>query len=198
MHWISDRRHFDELQEKHDSLVLFFYGAFSEPARRALLEVEKFTRDNEDVPAFGIDVQKVKGLHKEFGVENVPTVVVLKSGRAAQSLEGVRSARFYSIALAGLAPSRPGEKPERRPKRVMVYSGQGCPPCGMLKSYLRGHSIAFREVDISRDERAARMLVRRSGQMAVPQTDIDGRLVVGFDRGKLDRLLGIPSERGES
>ncbi len=198
MNWITDRQHFDKLKEKHDFLVIFFYGAFSEPAQRALLELEEFNRENEDVPAFGIDVQKVKGLHKEFGVENVPTVVVLKKGRVAQSLEGVRSAQFYAVALAGLAPSRPGEKPERRPQRVVVYSGPGCPPCGMLKSYLRRHSIAFREVDISRDERAARMLVRRSGQMAVPQTDIDGGLVVGFDRSKVDRLLGIPSERSES
>ena len=51
----------------------------------------------------------------------------------------------------------------------------------------------FREVDISRDERAAQELVRRSGQMGVPQTDIDGRIVVGFDKARLDELLGIES-----
>jgi len=198
MDWIRDRQHLDKLKEKHDFLVLFFYGSFSEPAQRALRELEEFKRENEDVPAFGIDVQKVKGLHKEFGVENVPTVVVLKKGTVAQSLEGVKSARFYDVAIGGSAPSRPGKKTERRPKRVVVYTGPGCPPCGLLKTYLRRHGVAFREVDISRDQRAAEKLVRRSGQMAVPQTDIDGRLVVGFDRAKLDRLLGIQSERSES
>jgi len=197
MDWISDRQHFDKLKEKHDFLVVFFYGAFSEPAQRALLELEEFNRENEDVPAFGIDVQKVKGLHKEFGVENVPTVVVLQKGAVAQFLEGVKSARFYDVAVAGLAPARPGKKSQKRPKRVVVYTGPGCPPCGLLKAHLRRHGVAFREVDISRDQRAAQKLVRRSGQMAVPQTDIDGRLVVGFDRARLDRLLGIHSERSE-
>jgi len=51
--------------------------------------------------------------------------------------------------------------------------------------------IVFREVDISCDEKAAQDLVRRSGQMGVPQTDIDGRIVVGFDKQKLDAILGI-------
>ena len=81
-------------------------------------------------------------------------------------------------------------------RRVIVYSGPGCPACGVLKTYLRRHGVAFREVDISRDPRAAERIARRSGQMAVPQTDINGRLVVGFDQAKLDRLLGIQSEKG--
>ena len=198
MEWIRDRQQLDKLKKKRDFLALFFYGGFSEPAQRALRELEKFSGENKDIPVFGIDVQKVKGLHKEFGVENVPTVVVLKKGAIAQSLEGVKSARFYEVAIAGSAPSRPGAKPDKRPRRVVVYSGPGCPACGMLKSYLRRNSVAFREVDIARDQHAAEMLVRRSGQMAVPQTDIDGRLVVGFDKPRLDRLLGIPSERSES
>ncbi len=46
-------------------------------------------------------------------------------------------------------------------------------------------------MDISRDEKAAQNLVRRSGQQGVPQTDINGRIVVGFDQAKLDELLEI-------
>jgi glutaredoxin 3 len=45
-------------------------------------------------------------------------------------------------------------------------------------------------VDIARDQNAAQSLVRRSGQMAVPQIDIDGHLIVGFDREKIDRIIG--------
>ncbi len=52
----------------------------------------------------------------------------------------------------------------------------------------------FREVDISRDERATQELVRKGGQMAVPQTDIDGKIVVGFDKVRLNSLLGIKNE----
>jgi glutaredoxin len=66
-----------------------------------------------------------------------------------------------------------------------------------LKAYLRRRGVAFREVDIAEDRHAAQQLVRRSGQMAVPQVDIDGRLVVGFDRAKLDAVLGVQTERSE-
>ncbi len=52
----------------------------------------------------------------------------------------------------------------------------------------------FRKVNISRDERATQELVRKSGQMAVPQTDIDGKIVVGFDKVRLNSLLGIKNE----
>ncbi|KPK66433.1 MAG: hypothetical protein AMK73_00040 [Planctomycetes bacterium SM23_32] len=83
-------------------------------------------------------------------------------------------------------------------RSVVVYSGPGCPACGQLKTYLRRHGVAFREVDISRDPHAAEKIARRSGQMAVPQTDINGRLVVGFDRATLDRLLGIQSKGVDS
>ena len=72
---------------------------------------------------------------------------------------------------------------------MVVYSGPGCPACGTAKAYLRSRGINFRVIDIARNPRAAEVLVRRSGQMAVPQIDIDGHLVVGFDQAKIDRLL---------
>ena len=197
MDWITDRDHFERLKEKHDFLVLFFYGGFSEAARRALSELEEFCRENEDAPVFGVDVQKVKDLHKEFGVETVPTVLALKKGKPTQLLQGVNSARFYSVALSGAGAQRAPGRSGKPPRRVVVYSGPGCPACGTLKTYLRRHGVAFREIDIARDERAARELARRSGQMVVPQTDIDGRLVVGFDKTKLNALLGIESERSK-
>jgi glutaredoxin len=46
-------------------------------------------------------------------------------------------------------------------------------------------------VDVSSDQRAAEDLVRRTGQQGVPQTDINGEIVVGFNQPKLKELLGI-------
>ncbi len=51
--------------------------------------------------------------------------------------------------------------------------------------------MPFREVDVSRDAAAARDMVRRTGQMGVPVIEIDGRPVVGFDRRRIDSLLGL-------
>jgi glutaredoxin len=60
-----------------------------------------------------------------------------------------------------------------------------------VKNYLRQNHIAFKEVDVGRDQRAAMDLVRRTGQQGVPQLDINGTWVVGFDKAKIDRLLGL-------
>jgi len=46
-------------------------------------------------------------------------------------------------------------------------------------------------VDVSRDASAAREMVAKSGQMGVPQAWIDGQVVVGFDRARVDSLLHL-------
>ncbi len=61
----------------------------------------------------------------------------------------------------------------------------------MAKRYFRERGIRFTDVDVSRDAAAARDMVRRSGQQGVPVIDIGGKIVVGFDRPKVDKLLGL-------
>ncbi len=81
----------------------------------------------------------------------------------------------------------------RRAHRVLVFTTPSCPWCRRAKTYLRDRGVPFREVDVSRDAAAARDLVRRSGQMGVPVIEIDGRPVVGFDRQRIDQMLGLRS-----
>lgn len=197
LEWIRDRDHLRKVRQEHaDFLVLAFWGEFSGAAQRALAELEEFSREEDGLPVYVVDVQEVRGLHKEFGVEKVPTVLALEAGKVTRLIEGVQSARFYAVHFSGAMPSRTQGTGQATARSVVVYSGPGCPACGQLKTYLRRHRVAFREVNISRDPRAAEKIARRSGRMAVPQTDVNGRLVVGFDQAKLDRLLGIHSERG--
>jgi len=115
-------------------------------------------------------------------------VLALREGKVSHRIEGVESAGFYSRIFCGIAsPHKSTGKGVSH--RVVVYSGPGCPACGSAKAYLRKRGISFRTVDIAQDQHAAERLVRRSGQMVVPQIDIDGHLVVGFDQAKIDRLL---------
>ena len=188
--WIKDHNHFVLAQEEYkEFLILAFYANFSSGAKRALAELENFSKENKGVPVYVIDVEKVKGAHKQFEVKNVPTVLALKEGKVAQRIEGVESARFYTRILcrAEFSPYKNDKRGVSH--RVVVYSGPGCPACGTAKAYLRKRGVSFREIDISHDQHAAERLVRRSGQMAVPQIDIDGHLVVGFDQTKIDRFL---------
>ncbi len=75
--------------------------------------------------------------------------------------------------------------------RVIVFSTPTCSFCNMAKKYFREKAIKFKDVDVSRDPVAARDMVRRSGQQGVPVIDIGGKVVVGFDRPKIDKYLGI-------
>lgn len=75
--------------------------------------------------------------------------------------------------------------------RVIVFSTPACSFCNMAKKYFREKGIKFKDVDVSRDPIAARDMVRRSGQQGVPVIDIGGKIVVGFDRPRIDRYLGI-------
>lgn len=75
--------------------------------------------------------------------------------------------------------------------RILVFTTPHCPYCRATKRYLRQRGIPFKEVDVSRDQAAARDMVRRSGQSGVPVIDVGGKIVVGFDRAKIDRLLGL-------
>jgi glutaredoxin 3 len=83
-------------------------------------------------------------------------------------------------------------KQERKKQtRVIIFTTPTCTYCNAAKKYFRQKGVRFRDVDVSRDAAAARDMQRRSGQMGVPVIDIGGRIVVGFDRPKIDQLLGL-------
>jgi glutaredoxin 3 len=86
--------------------------------------------------------------------------------------------------------------PQTQRHRVLVFTTPTCPWCQRAKAYLRSRGVPFTEVDIARDPRAARDLVRRTGQVGVPVIEIDGRPIVGFDQSRIDRLLGLAGARG--
>ncbi len=74
---------------------------------------------------------------------------------------------------------------------VIVFSTPMCSFCNMAKKYFREKGIRFKDVDVSRDMTAARDMMRRSGQQGVPVIDIGGKIVVGFDRVKINQYLGL-------
>lgn len=74
---------------------------------------------------------------------------------------------------------------------MIIFTTPTCSFCRAAKTYLRQRGIRFREVDVSRDQAALRDMVRRSGQQGVPVIQIGNKIVVGFDRPKIDRLLGL-------
>ena len=74
---------------------------------------------------------------------------------------------------------------------VTVYSTPTCGYCTMAKEYLASKGIAFEDVDLSQDRARAQTVIEKTGQYAVPVIDIDGEYIVGFDRDRIDSLLGL-------
>lgn len=78
-----------------------------------------------------------------------------------------------------------------RQKRVIIFSTPTCSFCVKAKRYLKDKGIRFKDIDVSRDMKAAQDMERRTGQRGVPVLLIDNKPVVGFDVPKINRLLGI-------
>ncbi len=74
---------------------------------------------------------------------------------------------------------------------MVVYSTPTCSWCTTLKRYLDENRIRYREIDVSKDQVATEGKVKKSGQQGVPQTEIDGQVIVGFDKEKINMLLQI-------
>jgi glutaredoxin-like YruB-family protein len=72
---------------------------------------------------------------------------------------------------------------------VTLYTTPSCGFCSAAKQYLRGRSVSYTEYDVSRDVRKAEEMVRKSGQMGVPVIEINGRIIVGFNRPAIDQAL---------
>lgn len=76
-------------------------------------------------------------------------------------------------------------------RKVTIYSTPSCPFCMMAKKFLKENNIDFEDMDVSSDQAKAQEMVQKSGRMAVPVIDIDGEIIVGFDKEKIRKALGL-------
>ena len=74
---------------------------------------------------------------------------------------------------------------------IKVYSTETCPYCKMAEQFLQKNNVQFEAVDVSANQAAAQEMISKSGQMGVPVLDIDGQIIVGFDKGMIKKLLGL-------
>ncbi len=147
----------------------------------------------EDVKILSVDVNHVRDVHTHFGVNSVPSLVIVKNNKVENIVKGCQTTNYYDqiIHERKISYTTNDGKPQ---KRVTVYSTPTCTFCNKLKKYFNKHGIKYTDIDVSRNQQAAMEMARKSGQRGVPQTEIDGQIIVGFDTAKLSRLLNIPTE----
>jgi len=76
-------------------------------------------------------------------------------------------------------------------KKVKIYSTATCPYCIRAKQFLKENNIIFEDIDVAGNKAATEEMIRKTGQMGVPLLDIEGQIIVGFDREKIKQALGI-------
>ena len=72
---------------------------------------------------------------------------------------------------------------------VKIYTTPVCVYCKMAKEYFEKNNIAYEEIDVTEDETALQEMVKKSNQMGVPVIVIDGEVIVGFDKARIDSLV---------
>jgi len=72
---------------------------------------------------------------------------------------------------------------------VKVYSTPTCRFCAMAKELLRKNGVQFQDINVVTDREGAREMIAKSGQFGVPVIEIEGTIVVGFDKDKIESSL---------
>jgi glutaredoxin 3 len=75
-------------------------------------------------------------------------------------------------------------------KKILIYTTPTCPFCHQAKEYLDSKNIKYSDFDVS-DPKNAQIMIDKSGQMGVPVVDIEGKIIIGFDKVAIDKELGI-------
>ncbi len=74
---------------------------------------------------------------------------------------------------------------------VKIYSTPTCVYCKMAKDFFHKNQVQYEEYNVAEDEKAREEMVNKSRQLGVPVIDVDGQIIVGFDKKTLAGLLGI-------
>lgn len=75
--------------------------------------------------------------------------------------------------------------------QVTVYTTNSCPYCVMVKNFLMNSGIPFKEVNVESRPEIMMELVNKTGQFGVPQTEVNGKWIVGYDPNSIMQALSM-------
>jgi len=77
---------------------------------------------------------------------------------------------------------------------VKIYSTPTCPWCLKTKEFLKENNIEYEDINVAGDQEKAHEMIEKSGQMGVPVLDIDGEILIGFDKEKIKKALKMEGD----
>mgnify|MGYP001594669689 FL=1 len=74
---------------------------------------------------------------------------------------------------------------------VEIYTTPGCAYCKMAKDYFKKSGVSYSEYDVSKDISRRQEMLDKTHQFGVPGIIINGKIILGFDRAKINQLLSL-------
>lgn len=192
---IQNEQDLQPLLDGNQELLLAFLIEQNQGSSAARGALEQALASNPEAKAYSVDARAVRNLSSRFQVTAVPTVLRVRGPDTLDRLVGPQSPGTYAALMKPKlrSTSQNQTKPNSQPS-VKLYVTNTCPWCRKLESYLDRRGVRYSKVNVSTDLAAAHAMVRKSGQQGVPQAEIDGTMVVGFDKARIDNLLGLSKE----
>ncbi len=75
--------------------------------------------------------------------------------------------------------------------KIKIYTTPSCHYCKMAKEYFKSKNLTWEEYDVSADMAKQKEMIDKTGQFGVPVIEIDGKVILGFDRTKINEYLGL-------
>jgi glutaredoxin-like YruB-family protein len=73
--------------------------------------------------------------------------------------------------------------------KVKIYTTPSCPYCEMAKDYFQENNVDYEEHNVAEDDKAREEMIRKSRQMGAPVIDIDGKIIIGFNKPEIEKAL---------
>lgn len=75
--------------------------------------------------------------------------------------------------------------------KVLIYTLPTCGFCQRAKEYFKFKEIPFTSINVESDPKAQKEMIKKSGQYSVPVIDINGQIIVGFQKDAIEAMLGL-------
>lgn len=189
--------HLNSLKELTDFLgqaeksYLLIYKKGSEQSDCAFSMYKEASENIDGIQLLAADVNIAKDIHPHYHISSAPTMLEFEGIHPGNTIKGCHDSSYFKAILEDAVYRTKAKKEGKSQKRVIVYSTPTCTWCNTLKSYFKQNHVRFTDIDVSKDTKSAEEMVRKSGQQGVPQTDIGGTIIVGFDKVRINELLEI-------
>jgi len=175
----------------NENVWLLLYKKGSEQSDCAFSNFEKVAeKETNDLLCY-TDVNVVRDIHAEYKITSVPSLLQFENGSLKNVIKGCHKPEQLNAIFDKSVFVATPEGDEKPRKNVVVYTTPTCSWCTTVKRHLQENGIQYREVNVAADQKAAAEMVRKSGQQGVPQTEINGQIIVGFDKTRINSLLGL-------